>query len=134
MIERIANNNSVKLLTEIEDLAFNNAAVISINEIADKYNLPIESALRIITTSHNNDSSISNNNRYVVAGMYLISKSKLAEFESLFNGITKFTDACSILEQNKIPESCHTELISKMGYDVLWQSMDCSTAIIVRRM
>jgi hypothetical protein len=135
MIERIANNNSVKLLTEIENRAFNNAAVISINEIADKYNLPIESALRIITTSHNNDSSSnSNNNRYVVAGMYLISKSKLGEFESLFNGITKFTDACSILEQNKIPESCHTELISKMGYDVLWQSMDCSTAIIMRRM
>jgi uncharacterized protein len=136
MIERIANNNSVKLLTEIEDRAFSNTAVISINEIADKYNLPIESALRIITTSQNNDSnnSISNNDKYVVAGTYLISKSKLGEFESLFDGITKFTDACSILEQNDIPESCYTELISKMGYDVLWQSMDCSTAIIVRRM
>ena len=136
MIERIANNNSVKLLTEIENRAFNNTAVISINEIADKYNLPIESALRIITTSHNNDSSgsNSNNNKYVVAGTYLISKSKLGEFESLFDGITKFTDACSILEQNNIPESCHTELISKMGYDILWQSMDSSTAIIRKRM
>jgi uncharacterized protein len=135
MIERIANNNSVRLLTEIEARAFSNTAVISINEIADKYNLPIESALRIITTSQNNDSnnSISNNDKYVVAGTYLISKSKLGEFESLFDGITKFTDACSILEQNDIPESCYTELISKMGYDVLWQSMDCSTAIIVRR-
>jgi hypothetical protein len=136
MIERIANNNSVKLLTEIEDRAFNNTAIISIDEIADKYNLPIESALRIITTSHKNDSnsSISNpNNKYVIAGTYLISKSKLSEFESLFDGITKFTDACSILEQNNIPESCHMELISKIGYDVLWQSMDCSTAIIKRR-
>jgi predicted nuclease of restriction endonuclease-like RecB superfamily len=135
MIERIANNNSVKLLTEIENCAFNNTAVISINEIADKYNLPIESALRIITTSHNNDSSgsNSNNNKYVVVGTYLISKSKLGEFESLFDGITKFTDACSILEQNNIPESCHTELISKMGYDIIWQSMDSSTAIIRKR-
>jgi uncharacterized protein len=136
MIERIANNNSVRLLTEIEARAFSNTAVISINEIADKYNLPIESALRIITTSQNNDSnnSISNNDKYIVAGTYLISKSKLGEFESLFDGIIKFTDACSILEQNDIPESCYTELISKMGYDILWQSMDCSTAIIVRRM
>jgi len=135
MIERIANNNSVKLLTEIENRAFNNTAVISINEIADKYNLPIESVLRIITTSHNNESiNNSNNNKYIVAGTYLISKSKLGEFESLFDGITKFTDACSILEQNNIPESCHTELISKMGYDILWQSMDSSTAIIQRRM
>jgi hypothetical protein len=136
MIERIANNNSVKLLTEIEDRAFNNTAIISIDEIADKYNLPIESALRIVTTSHKNDnnSSINNpNNKYVVAGTYLILKSKLGEFESLFDGITKFTDACSILEQNNIPESCHMELISKIGYDVLWQSMDCSTAIIKRR-
>lgn len=135
MIETLANNNSVKLLTEIENYAFNNTAIISIDELADKYNLPIESALRIITTSYKNDkSSISNpNDKYVVAGTYLISKSKLSEFESLFNGITKFTDACSILEQNNIPESCHVEIISKIGYDVLWQSMDCSTAIIKRR-
>lgn len=136
MIERLANNNSVKLLNEIEDRAFTNAAIISIDEIADKCNLPIESALRIITTSHKDDdnSSISNpNNKYVVAGTYLISKSKLSEFESLFEGITKFTDACSILDQNNIPESCHMDLISKIGYDVLWQSMDSSTAIIKRR-
>jgi uncharacterized protein len=135
MIETLANNNSVKLLTEIENYAFNNTAIISIDEIADKYNLPIESALRIITTSYKNDnSSISNpNDKYVVAGTYLISKSKLSELESLFDGITKFTDACSILEQNNIPESCHMEIISKIGYDVLWQSMDFSTAIIKRR-
>jgi predicted nuclease of restriction endonuclease-like RecB superfamily len=136
MIETLANNNSVKLLTEIENYAFNNTAIISIDELADKYNLPIESALRIITTSHKNDksSSISNpNDKYVVAGTYLISKSKLSEFGSLFDGITKFTDACSILEQNNIPESCHMDIISKIGYDVLWQSMDCSTAIIKRR-
>lgn len=136
MIERLANNNSVKLLNEIEDRAFTNADIISIDEIADKCNLPIESALRIITTSHKDDdnSSISNpNNKYVVAGTYLISKSKLSELESLFDGITKFTDACSILDQNNIPESCHMDLISKIGYDVLWQSMDSSTAIIKRR-
>jgi len=135
MIERLANNNSEKLLTEIEDRAFTNAAIISIDEIAEKCNLPIESALRIITTSHKDDnSSISKpNNKYVVAGTYLISKSKLSEFESLFEGTTKFTDACSILDQNNIPESCHIELISKIGYDVLWQSMDCSSAIIKRR-
>ena len=136
MIERLANNNSEKLLTEIEERAFTNAAIISIDEIADKCNLPIESALRIITTSHKDDdnSSISNpNNKYVVAGTYLISKSKLSEFESLFEGTTKFTDACSILDQNNIPESCHMELISMIGYDVLWQSIDCSTAIIRRR-
>jgi hypothetical protein len=136
MIERLANNNSVKLLNEIEDRAFTNATIISIDEIADKCNLPIESALRIITTSHKDDDniSISNpNNKYVVAGTYLISKSKLSEFESLFDGITKFTDACSILDQNNIPESCHMDLISKIGYDVLWQSMDSSTAIIKRR-
>jgi hypothetical protein len=136
MIETLANNNSVKLLTEIENYASNNTAIISIDEIADKYNLPIESALRIITTTSPkyDNSSISNiNDKYVVAGTYLISKSKLSEFESLFDGITKFIDACSILERNNIPESCHMEIISKIGYDVLWQSMDCSTAIIKRR-
>jgi hypothetical protein len=53
--------------------------------------------------------------------------------ESLLVGTSRFIDACSILSKEDIPESCHAELIDKLGYDVSWQSIDASTAIMVKR-
>jgi predicted nuclease of restriction endonuclease-like RecB superfamily len=68
-----------------------------------------------------------------VAGTYLISKRKMEKLQPLLASAIKFTEACKIMTQNDIPESCHAELISKLGYDVVWQSLDPSTAIILKR-
>jgi hypothetical protein len=103
----------------------NNNAVISINEVAQKYCIPAEVARRI--------SLRDNKEKYIEAGMYLIPKSKALKLESLLAGTSRFIDACSILSKEGIPESCHAELIVKLGYDVSWQSIDASTAIIVKR-
>jgi hypothetical protein len=51
----------------------------------------------------------------------------------LLAGTNRFIDACSILSKEGIPESCHAELIVKLGYDVSWQSIDASTAVIEKR-
>jgi hypothetical protein len=102
-----------------------NNAVISINEVAQKYCIPAEVARRI--------SLRDNKEKYIEAGMYLIPKSKALKLESLLAGTSRFIDACSILSKEGIPESCHAELIVKLGYDVSWQSIDASTAIIVKR-
>jgi predicted nuclease of restriction endonuclease-like RecB superfamily len=72
--------------------------------------------------------------RYIeVTGTYLISKAKMASLMPLLEGISKFTDACAVLAQNEIPESCQAEVVSKLGYDVVWQSMDSSSAVIAKR-
>ncbi|HZT36245.1 MAG TPA: hypothetical protein VFA15_10015, partial [Nitrososphaera sp.] len=68
-----------------------------------------------------------------VAGTHLVSKAKVDSLRPLLAGISKFTDACAVLAQNEIPEPCHAELVSKLGYDVVWQSIDPDSAVIVKR-
>jgi hypothetical protein len=51
----------------------------------------------------------------------------------LLTNTTKFTEACSILSENSIPEVCHAELISMLGYDVIWQSMNTDDTVLVKR-
>jgi predicted nuclease of restriction endonuclease-like RecB superfamily len=99
--------------------------VISIQEIADGYNVPTEVA--IIVASRDNDRD------YLKAESWFISRSRVNKLAKLLAGTTKFTDACVILSENSIPEPCHAELISKLGYDVIWQSMDSGDAVIIRR-
>src|SRR5215212_2357631 len=123
MIERKVNDPNLKI--ELDRNDDNNNAVISINEVAQKYCIPADVARRI--------SLRDNKEKYVEAGMYLIPKSKALKLESLLAGTSRFIDACSILSKEGIPESCHAELIVKLGYDVSWQSIDASTAIIVKR-
>ena len=122
MIERKVNDPNLKIeLDKKED----NNAVISISEVAQKYSIPAEVARRI--------SLRDNKEKYIEAGMYLIPKSKALKLEPLLAGTSRFIDACSILLKEGIPESCHAELIAKLGYDVIWQSIDASSAVIVKR-
>jgi predicted nuclease of restriction endonuclease-like RecB superfamily len=122
MIERKVNDPNLKIELDKDD---DENAVISINEVAQKYCIPAEVARRI--------SLRDNKEKYIEAGMYLISKSKALKLEPLIAGKSRFIDACSILSKEGIPESCHAELIVKLGYDVSWQSIDPSTAVIVKR-
>ena len=96
--------------------------VIPIEQIAKKYSIPEESALKILAK----------NNEYIVVGKFLVSKIKTHKMERLLEGVTKFVDACSVLTQNSIPESCHAELISMLGYDVVWKGLDAGKATIIK--
>jgi uncharacterized protein len=120
MIERRVNDPNLKI-----DLGKDDDSVISISEIAQKYSIPVEVAQRI--------SLRDNKEMYLEAGMHLIPKSKAHKLESMLVGTSRFIDACSILSKEGIPESCHADLIAKLGYDVQWQSLDPSTAIITKR-
>ncbi len=96
--------------------------VIPLEEIAQEYNIPEQTALNILT----------NNNDYVIVGKFLISKIISYELAKLLDGTTKFVDACSVLAENSIPESCHAEMISIMGYDVVWKGLDVAKATLVK--
>ena len=99
--------------------------IISIEQIALQYKIPIDSAITIALRDNERD--------YVKAGPYFISKSKTNELVKLLLGTTKFMDACAIFSEKLIPEPCYGELISKLGYDVVWQSMDSNNASIIKR-
>jgi uncharacterized protein len=123
MIERKINDPNLKI--ELDNGDDDNNVVISISEVARRYSIPAEVVRRI--------SLRDNREKYIEAGMYLIPKSKAHKLESLLAGTSRFIDACSILSKEGIPESCHADLIVKLGYDVSWQSIDASTAVIAKK-
>jgi predicted nuclease of restriction endonuclease-like RecB superfamily len=96
--------------------------VIPIQEIAQRHSMPEESALKIL----------SKNSDYIVVGKFLVSRMKAHKMEKLLEGITKFVDACSVLSKHDIPELCHAELISMLGYDVVWKGLDIGKATITK--
>jgi predicted nuclease of restriction endonuclease-like RecB superfamily len=96
------------------------AEIISINELARKNGVPEELVSKVA----------SKNDRFVRAGMYLISKSKADKLKTVLEGVNKFAEACVLLSKNGIPEDSHADLVSKLGYSVMWQSMDPGSAII----
>ncbi|HVX03001.1 MAG TPA: DUF790 family protein [Nitrososphaera sp.] len=127
-MEQSVNNSGLK--AEIERAK----DVISVDEIcivdAKKHDgdsnisLPPEVVMKIALRDYGNE--------YIeVAGTHLISKAKAGRLKPLLAGVSKFTDACVALAKNGIPESCQAELVSKLGYDVVWQSMDPGSAVIV---
>jgi predicted nuclease of restriction endonuclease-like RecB superfamily len=102
--------------------------VVSIKEISEKYDdLPLEVALKLALRDYG-DRYIDSGNGY-----YLISQTKIKDLESQLTGITKFNEACLLLLKNGIPEACHPDIVTRLGYDVLWQSLDPDTALLVRR-
>lgn len=135
MVEKYATHNYNDLLSHLDDIIANSPSngVISIHEIAKKYNIPIESVLRIIRSEQEEakDNSIKDNS-YIIADKYLIPKSKADELELLLMDISKFSEACSLFAKNNIPESCHMDLLSKLGYDIIWKGIDSNNATIER--
>jgi len=96
--------------------------IISIESITSKYNIPAETALRILSVDYPD--------HMVVNNLYMISKEKTDRIRNNLSGTLKFTEACKILDTNKVPESCHADFLSKIGYDVIWNDLDPNNAIL----
>ena len=99
--------------------------VISIEEISETYQVPIEIAMAIAFRD--------NAEEYLRIDSWFLLKSKAKALAKLLTSTTKFTEACAILSENSIPEVCHAELVSILGFDVVWQSMDSGDAVLVKR-
>jgi len=103
----------------------NNLQLISITQIALEHAIPETAALKIINANYPNS--------YITVGSYLISKEKTDIVNTSLEGISKFIQACTIMKSHGIPDSCHADLLSKLGYDVVWNSLDPNNAIIIQK-
>ena len=99
--------------------------IISVQSISKEYKIPAESALKILSTDYPEHIPINKT--------HLISKKKIKETKIQLDGISKFVDACKILESNDIPETCHAEFLSELGYDVTWNDLNPENAIITEK-
>ena len=116
--EEKAVNTKIKLDEHSLDL-------ISIKQVAREYAIPETAALKILKTDYPNE--------YVVIGSYLISKEKTTIVNNFLDGISKFVQACTVMTSNKIPDSCHADLLSKLGYDVIWNDLNPDNATIIKK-
>ena len=101
-----------------------NSDIISIKDIAEKYHIPEQAAVQIISTRYPDS--------YVVLKSHLIPKDKANTINDLMAEISEFVAACKVLTLQRIPDSCHAELLSKLGYDVIWMDLNPDNAKIVK--
>lgn len=107
--------------------------IVDAREFAARLAAPVEAAVQILgrrLPGH-----------VLVAGRYYVSAEKAADVgsavgaavESAVDAAYRFTDACRILDEHGIPESCHAGMLSAAGYDVVWRNLDPSQASVARR-
>lgn len=132
MVEKLARVNNIRLAEELNRIIVNMSnlsEIISLEKIAEKYDIPVESILQIIK-----DSAVTKNSdykdRYMVEDKYLIPLSKIKEIKPLLANDIRYIDACRILAHHHVPEACYTFILHKIGYDILWHSMDINGASI----
>ena len=114
-------NTTISLEGEGEE---KNPDIISIKDIADKYHIPEQAAVQIISARYPDS--------YVVLKSHLIAKDRADAINSLIAEVSEFVAACKILTLQKIPDSCHAELLAKLGYDVIWSDLNPDNAKIVK--
>ena len=114
IIQEKTRVTKIQLDTEID--------IVSIQTIAQKHNIPAETVLKILCADYPE--------LIVVGNTHMLSKSKINKIKNSLGGITKFVEACMIFDENKIPESCHADLTSKLGYDVVWNDLDPNNATL----
>ena len=136
MIGKLAKINRTQLVEELDHLTDNDSVdgsnsggIVSLAKIAEKYDVPVESILQIVTGS-GDVNAIGYKDRYLVEGNYLIPLAKLTEIKPHLGDNIPYIDVCRILADHHIPETCYNFILHKIGYDVIWHSMDINGATI----
>ncbi len=113
-------------------------SVISLKEISDKYKIPIESVVKTIRNlqlnTNNSEKVMTDKLReFLLVDNYMISNDKIGELLPELDKISKLQDAVRLLRQSDIPEECVTLLITKMGYEIIWNGIDSNNAQVQRQ-
>jgi len=113
-------------------------SVISLGEISDRYKIPIESVVKTIRNlqlnTNNSEKVMTEKLRdFLLVDNYMISNDKISELLPELDKIGKLQDAVRLLRQSNIPEECVTLLITKMGYEIIWNGIDSNNAQVQRQ-
>lgn len=143
VLEReIASRHSDLLLVQLREAIERSESqntVISLDDLAEKCKVPVEAALRIIKSKSPVGESENENYqgdqgyaKFIVVGKFLIPRSKANELGSILDRekITRYNEASLLFAKNGIPDECHAELISKLGFEIVWKGIDYNNAAI----
>ncbi|HXW11374.1 MAG TPA: DUF790 family protein [Nitrososphaeraceae archaeon] len=129
-----------KIIREIERIIEDNQnKIVFLEQIANKYDIPVESVLktvRDIQLNNNKPSKEATINRldnFLLIDNYMISDDKISKLLPELDKISKLQDAVDFLSKNGIPEDCITLLIPKIGFEIIWNGIDSNNASIQRQ-
>ncbi|MEM3916866.1 MAG: DUF790 family protein [Candidatus Nitrosocaldus sp.] len=108
----------------------NHGRIISIKEMAERFNITYDAALSIITSIVQNGELP---NHEMVMNAFLIPRDMLEDIRRKVWMHKRLVDACKVLEAYGVPEEYHTSLLSILGYTVVWKDIDVNNAVIVRK-
>ena len=126
---------------EIERIiADNQNEVVFLDQIANKYDIPVESILKTVRDLRSNNNhktskeiTINGLNNFLLIDNYMISVDKINKLLPDLDKVSRFEDAISFLSKNGIPEKCITLLIPKIGFEIIWNGIDSNNALIQRQ-
>jgi len=140
IIDEISNNLHDTIALEMDKVIHDRQrnSVISLKEISDKYKIPIESVVKTIRilqlNTNNSEKEMTDKLReFLLVDNYMISNDKISELLPELDKIGKLQDAVRLLRQSNIPEECVTLLITKMGYEIIWNGIDSNNAQVQRQ-
>ncbi len=139
IIDNISINFHDTITREIEKIIQDKQSkVISLKEISDKHNIPLDSILKTIRNlqSNNDNSKQATTNgirNFLLVDNYMISIDKINKLLPELDKINKLHDAICFLCENNIPEECITLLIPKIGFEIVWNGIDSNNALIQRQ-
>jgi hypothetical protein len=108
--------------------------VISLDNVAGKFGIPTESVLKAFKQTYSiDDNSKSTEQDFILIDSFLLSRRKISEIDEILKKVYRLNDAMKILEDNGVPEKCVTNLISRLGYDIVWKGIDLTNATISKR-
>ncbi len=99
--------------------------LVDAHGLAERLGAPVEAAVRILGSRLPG--------HVLVAGRYYASAEKSAAVAAAVGAGGRFADVCGILDGHGIPASCHGDMLSAVGYDVVWRDLDPSHASVARR-
>jgi uncharacterized protein len=130
-----------KITMEIETITENNQnKVVFLEQIANKYDIPVESVLKTVRDlqSNNNrkllkEATINRLNNFLLIDSFMISVEEIRKLLPELDKINKLQDAVYFLSKEGIPEDCITLLIPKIGFEIIWNGIDSNNALIQRQ-
>ena len=121
--------------TEDDKADLRSNAVISLSDLAARYNVPIETVHLALQRKkpgnlNSTDSSKDGLRNYLIVGPYLIRKDKIVDLKASLLKVNTLSEANLVIDKLNIPIFYHIDLLSELGYDVIWRGLDANNASI----
>lgn len=124
------------------DTSFDDDKIILFSDLASKYGTNIARVSKALGLHYNNDPVKPDyypydTRKYLVTNTCLVPVNEIDKLKPVLSNGMNFLDVCFLFEKHGIPESCHQEIIPKMGFEIIRvfgdKSIDFSKWFIVDR-